>query len=121
MPVATTETWTTPSKLSSKMAPTMMLASWSASSRIRVAASSTSCPCSGDGDEQAAGAFDRGVVDQRGLSGGEHALLAGSLAHAHHRLALLAHDGARVCEVEIDETFLDDQIGDAGQPLVTGR
>jgi hypothetical protein len=37
MPVATTETRTIPSRLSSKLAPTMMLASWSASSRMRVA------------------------------------------------------------------------------------
>ena len=42
MPVATTETRITPSRLSSKVAPTMMLASWSTSSRMRVAASSTS-------------------------------------------------------------------------------
>src|SRR5712664_46791 len=42
MPVATTETRTIPSRLASKVAPTMMLASGSASSRIRVAASSTS-------------------------------------------------------------------------------
>jgi hypothetical protein len=42
IPVATTETRTMPSRLSSKVAPTMMLASWSASSRMRVAASSTS-------------------------------------------------------------------------------
>src|SRR5215213_2237507 len=42
MPVATTETRITPSRLSSKVAPTMILASWSTSSRIRVAASSTS-------------------------------------------------------------------------------
>ena len=42
MPVATTETRMMPSRLSSKVAPTMMLASWSTSSRMRVAASSTS-------------------------------------------------------------------------------
>ena len=42
MPVATTETRTIPSRLSSKDAPTMMLASGSASSRMREAASSTS-------------------------------------------------------------------------------
>jgi hypothetical protein len=41
-PVATTDTRIVPSKLSSKAAPTMMLASGSASSRMRVAASSTS-------------------------------------------------------------------------------
>src|SRR5262249_11434897 len=67
-------------------------------------------------------ALDRGVLDQwignGGLSGGEHTLLAGSLAHAHHRLALLAHDGAHVREVEIDETFLDYQVGDAGHTRI---
>ena len=42
MPVATTETRTIPSRLSSKVAPTMTLASWSTCSRMRVAASSTS-------------------------------------------------------------------------------
>jgi hypothetical protein len=42
MPVATTETRTMPSRLSSNVAPTMMLASESTSSRMRVAASSTS-------------------------------------------------------------------------------
>ena len=42
MPVATTDTRMTPSRLSSNVAPTMMLASWSTSSRMRVAASSTS-------------------------------------------------------------------------------
>src|SRR5436305_829597 len=42
MPVATTDTRTMPSRLSSKVAPTMMLASLSTSSRMRVAASSTS-------------------------------------------------------------------------------
>jgi hypothetical protein len=33
---------------------------------------------------------------------------------AHHRLAHAGHDGADVGEVEIDQTFLDHQIGDAG-------
>jgi len=37
IPVATTETRMMPSRLSSKVAPTMMLASWSTSSRMRVA------------------------------------------------------------------------------------
>jgi hypothetical protein len=41
-PVATTATRMVPSKPSSKVAPTMMLASASTSSRMRVAASSTS-------------------------------------------------------------------------------
>ena len=42
MPVATTETRMMPSRLSSKVAPKMMLASASTSSRTRLAASSTS-------------------------------------------------------------------------------
>ena len=42
------------------------------------------------------------------------ALLAGGLAGAHHRLAHLAHHGADVGEVEVDEAFLDHQVGDAG-------
>ncbi|VUF12937.1 hypothetical protein MTDSW087_02632 [Methylobacterium dankookense] len=42
MPVATTDTRMMPSRLSSKVAPRMMLASWSTSSRMRVAASSSS-------------------------------------------------------------------------------
>ena len=44
----------------------------------------------------------------------QRALLAGGFAGAHHRLAHLAHDGADVGEVEIDEAFLDHQVGDAG-------
>ena len=40
--------------------------------------------------------------------------VAGRLAGAHHRLAHLAHDGADVGEVEIDQAFLDHQVGDAG-------
>jgi hypothetical protein len=42
MPVATTDTRTMPSRLSSKVAPKMMLACSSTSLRMRVAASSTS-------------------------------------------------------------------------------
>ena len=45
-------------------------------------------------------------------------LLAGGFAGAHHRLAHLAHDGADVGEVEIDQAFLDHQVGDAGDARV---
>ena len=64
------------------------------------------------------GALHRGIVDQRigdrGFGGGERALLAGRLAGSHHRLAHLAHDRAHVGKIEIDEAFLDHQVGDAG-------
>ena len=53
------------------------------------------------------------MADRR-LGGAQRALLAGGFAGAHHRLAHLAHDGADVGEVEIDEAFLDHQVGDAG-------
>ena len=35
-------------------------------------------------------------------------------AGAHHRLAHAGHDGADIGEVEIDQAFLDHEIGDAG-------
>ena len=76
----------------------------------------------GDRDQQAAGALHRGIVDQRigdrGLGRGQRALLAGGLAGAHHRLAHLAHHGANVGEVEIDQAFLDHQVGDAGDARI---
>src|SRR6267378_3591761 len=79
-------------------------------------------PAAGDGDDEATGALDRGVLDQwignRGHSGFEHALLAGSLAPAHHGLALLAHDGENVGKIEIDQTFLDDKVADAGHTRI---
>jgi hypothetical protein len=46
--------------------------------------------------------------------GAQRALVAGGFAGPHHRLAHLAHDGADIGEVEIDEAFLDHQVGDAG-------
>src|SRR5438552_5567975 len=71
----------------------------------------------GDGDDEAAGALDRGVLDQwignRGHGGGKHALLAGSLAPAHHGLALLPHDRENVGKIKIDQTFLHDQVAEA--------
>ena len=46
------------------------------------------------------------------------ALLAGGFAGTHHRLAHLAHHGADVGEVEIDQAFLDHQVGDAGDARI---
>mgnify|MGYP003693715847 CR=1 FL=1 len=76
----------------------------------------------GDRDQQAARALHRDVVDQRvgdrGFGRGQRALLAGGLAGAHHRLAHFAHHGADVGEVEIDQAFLDHQVGDAGDARI---
>ena len=126
MPVATTETRMTPSRFSSKVAPTMMLASWSTSSRMRVAASSTSnrvrsLPPVIEINRPRA-PFIEQVVDQRvgdrSFGRGQRALLAGGFAGAHHRLAHLTHHGADVGEVEVDQAFLDHQIGDAGDARI---
>ena len=76
----------------------------------------------GDRDQQAAGALHRGIVDQRigdrGFGRGQRALVAGGFAGAHHRLAHFAHHGADVGEVEIDQAFLDHQVGDAGDARI---
>jgi hypothetical protein len=112
IPVATTETRIRPSSASSKVAPTMMLASWSTSSRMRVAASSTS---------NSVRSLPPVMEMRRPLapfSGGQRALVAGGLARPHHRLAHFAHDGADVGEVEVDQAFLDHQVGDAGDARV---
>src|SRR5258707_5945511 len=79
-------------------------------------------PACGDGDYEATGALDRGVLDQwigyRGHSGGEHALLARSLAPAHHGPALLAHYGEDISAIEICQTFLYHQgTGERPRPL----
>ena len=67
-------------------------------------------------------ALHRHVVEQRvgdrGFGGAQRALLAGGFAGAHHRLAHLAHDGADVGEVEVDQAFLDHQVGDAGDARI---
>ena len=72
----------------------------------------------GDGDEKASRALHRGVVDQRigdrRFGGRQRPLFAFGLAGPHHRLAHFAHDGAHVGKVEVDQAFLDHQIGDAG-------
>src|SRR5690606_15844756 len=43
---------------------------------------------------------------------------AGSFAGAHHGLAHLAHYRTDVGEVEVDQAFLDHQVGDAGNARV---
>ncbi len=76
----------------------------------------------GDRDEQALGAFHRVVVDQRigdrGFGGRDGALLARGLAGPHHRLAHLAHHRSHVGEVEVDQAFLDHQVGDASDARI---
>ena len=76
----------------------------------------------GDRDEQPAGALHRDVVEQRvgdrRLGGLLRATVARGLAGAHHRLAHAAHDRAHVGEVEVDQAFLDHQVGDAGHARV---
>ena len=75
-----------------------------------------------DRNQQAPSAFHRGIVDQRirdcRLGRGESTLVALGLAGSHHRLAHLTHDSAHVGEVEIDEAFLDHQVGNAGHPRI---
>ena len=72
----------------------------------------------GDGDEKAARTFHGHVVEQRvgdrRLRRLDGAPVAARLARAHHRLAPAGHDGAHVGKIEIDETFLHHEIGDAG-------
>ncbi|GJE43641.1 hypothetical protein AEGHOMDF_2820 [Methylobacterium soli] len=75
-----------------------------------------------DRDQQAARTLHRDIVEERVGDGGFRspvgALLAGSLAGAHHGLAHAAHDRADVGEVEVDQAFLDHQVGDAGDARV---
>ncbi len=71
----------------------------------------------GDVDQDAAGALHRHVFEQRvvdrGLGGVDRATFAFGFAGAHHRLAHLAHHGADVGEVEVDEAGHYHQVGDA--------
>ena len=46
------------------------------------------------------------------------ALLARRFAGTHHRLAHLAHDGAYIGKIKIDQAFLDHQVGDAGNAWI---
>src|SRR5690606_21664964 len=54
----------------------------------------------------------------RCFSGGHCATIAGCLACAHHGLAHFAHHGTNVGEVEVDQAFLDHEVGDAGDARV---
>ena len=70
-----------------------------------------------DVDQDAGGAGDRNVVEQRardGLLGGfERAVVAPADAGAHERRAAVLHDGAHVGEVHVDDAGAGDQAGDA--------
>ena len=70
----------------------------------------------GEVDEDALGALDRGVVEERTgdrlLGGIERAVLAVADAGAHHGHAHAGHDRADVGEVEVDEAGDEDQVGD---------
>src|SRR5690606_1192728 len=71
----------------------------------------------GDVDQDAVGAGQVDVVQQRvldgGLGGGLGAVVAACRAGAHHRQAHLGHDGADVGEVDVDQARAHDQVGDA--------
>jgi hypothetical protein len=60
----------------------------------------------------------RRAAGWRSRLGGATRAIARCLARAHHRLAHLAHDGADVGEVEVDEAGHDHQIGDAAHAHV---
>ena len=102
------------------------MASWSTSSRMRrcslVEFVKGQIVAAGDGDQQAASALHRNVVEKRvgdsGLCRADGAVFARSFAGAHHRLAHAAHDRAHVGEVEVDQAFLDHQVGDAGDARI---
>ena len=71
----------------------------------------------GEVDQDALGALDRGVVQQRArhrlLRGVERAVLASADAGAHERHAHARHDRAHVGEVEVDQPGDEDQVRDA--------
>ena len=74
-----------------------------------------------DVEDDALGARD-GEVEQRlgdGGEGGVHcARLALACADAHEGRARIAHDGADVGKVDVDETRLDDNLGDSHDALL---
>jgi hypothetical protein len=75
----------------------------------------------GDVDQHALGALHRDFVEQRVGDRASAAISARSrprLARAHHRLAHLAHDGADVGEVEVDQARHDHQVGDAAHARI---
>ena len=71
----------------------------------------------GDIDQDAACALHRHVVEQRvrdrGLRGLKRPILTLGLTGAHHRLAHLAHHGANIGEVEVDQAGHHHQVGHA--------
>jgi hypothetical protein len=101
-----------------------MLASWSTSSRMRVAASSTSNSVMSRPPVIEISRPLAPRMEVSSSSGLAMALLRPPLAiarpspdgfaGAHHGLAHLAHHRTDVGEVEVDQAFLDHQVGDAG-------
>src|SRR6266545_1529705 len=70
----------------------------------------------GDVEQHAAGPVHRRLQQRRGdrlLGRGHRAVLAAGLADAHERGAGLAHGGAHVGEVQVDQPRDGDQVGDA--------
>src|SRR5690606_20546492 len=71
----------------------------------------------GDVHQNAPGALEVDVIQQRavdgGLGGDAGAVLAGGDAGAHHGHAHLAHHGAHVGEVDVHHARADDEVGDA--------
>ena len=49
----------------------------------------------------------------RVLGGGDSGILARCLANTHERRACIAHDGLDISEVEVDESWHGDEVGDA--------
>ena len=72
----------------------------------------------GDRDQDSPGATHRNVIDERvgdsRLGGKQRPPVAGSFSGAHHRAAHFSHDGADVGKIQVDEAFLHNQVGDAG-------
>ncbi len=120
MPVATTETRTTPFRLGSNAAPEddIRIRIDLAGDRIRrlVDFQKRHVQAAGDVDQHGLGALQRDLVEQRvldGVLGGEQgAPLAGRFARSHHRLAHLGHDRADIGEVQVYQARKHHQIGD---------
>ncbi len=76
----------------------------------------------GDRDQKALRTAHGGFVEQRigdcGLGSSHRTAFTGSFARAHHGLAHFAHDRADVSEVEVNQAFLDHQVGDAGNTRI---
>src|SRR5205807_4061401 len=70
----------------------------------------------GDVEQDAARPVDRGLQQRRGdrvASGVRGALVAATEADAHQGGALTGHDGLDVGKVQVDQSGLHDQVGDA--------